>query len=279
LWGKLVIFRALQLVIFAREDSNMVGAMEINPTDNSKPEEEIMSGLDRQLVLLEDKVRGGDYWTGVIKRGRTVRIIDPHGCHGVSLLCYNADNYLERLNVADTAKIQFNAFLKKGMVLYSDMGRILFSITEDTSGCHDLISGASNGAGVRAKYGESESEGDIRDSRTNFLKGLARWGLTKRDLMPNLNLFTRIAIASDGSMRYDESCVKPNSYIDLRAEMNVLVVLSNCPNPLHPSPVYQPPAVFVQVWNSPAPTADDLCRNANPEVIRGFINTDRMFVQ
>jgi uncharacterized protein len=253
----------------------MVGAIEINAANNQQPEEEIISGLDRHLVLLEDKIRGGDYWTGIVKRGRTLRITDPHGCHGVSMLCYNADNYLERLNVADTAKVQFNAFLKQGMVLYSDMGRILFSITEDTSGCHDLISGASNSAGVLAKYGE----GDFHDSRTNFLKGLARWGLTKRDLMPNVNLFTRIAIDPDGSMRYDESCVKPNSYIDLRAEMNVLVVVSNCPNPLHPSRVYQPSTVFAQIWNSPPPAGDDLCRNANPEVIRGFTNTDRMFVQ
>jgi uncharacterized protein len=234
-----------------------------------------MSGLDRDLVLLEDIVRGGDYWTGVIKRGRTLRITDPYGSHGVSVLCYNADNPLERLNVADTAKIQFNAFLQQGMVLYSDMGRVLCAITEDSSGCHDLISGASNPSSVQAKYGT----GDFHDSRTNFLKGLARWGLTKRDLMPNLNLFTRIAIDPDGTMRYDESCVKPGSYIDLRAEMNVLVVLSNCPNPLHPSPVYDPPSIVAQVWNSPAPLANDLCRNANPEVMRGFINTDRLFVQ
>jgi uncharacterized protein len=239
------------------------------------PDIRTLSGLDRDLVLLEDVVRGGDYWAGVVKRGRSLRITDPYGSHGVSLLCYNADNPLERLNVADTAKIQFNAFLQQGMVLYSDMGRVLCAITADTSGCHDLVTGASNPSSVQAKYGA----GDCHDSRTNFLKGLARWGLTKRDLMPNLNLFTRIAIDPDGGMRYDESGVKPGSYIDLRAEMNVLIILSNCPNPLHPSHVYNPPAIVAQVWNSPPPTATDICRNANPEVMRGFINTDRLFVQ
>ncbi len=250
-------------------------APQVTTSETNQLDFRALSGLDRDLVLLEDVVRGGDYWAAVIQRGRSLRITDPQGCHGVSLLCYNADNPLERLNVADTAKIQFNAFLKQGMVLYSDMGRILCSITADTSGCHDLISGASNADMVRAKYGD----GDFHDARTNFLKALARWGLTNRDRMPNLNLFTRIAIAPDGTMRYDASGVKPGSYIDLRAEMNVLVILVNCPNPLHPSPVYHPPAIVAQVWRSPAPLPDDACRNANPEVIRGFINTDRLFVQ
>lgn len=233
------------------------------------------ASLDPNLILIEENIRGGDYWTGIIKRGNTLRITDLKGSHGVSMLCYNADNPLERLNVADTAKIQFNAFLKKGMVLYTDMGRILFSITEDTSGYHDLLCGCSNANSVAAKYGE----GDYKNSRTNFLKGLARWGLTKRDIMPNLNLFSRIAVEPNGKMVYVEGCEKPGSFIDLRAEMNVLVVVSNCPHVLHPNSVYNPQPIQLQIWKSPAPAPDDLCRNANPEVVRGFINTDALFVQ
>ena len=233
------------------------------------------SQLDSSLVLIEEVIPGGAYWSGIIKRGNTLRITDLEGSQGVSMLCYNADNPIERLNVADTAKIQFNAFLKKGMVLYTDMGRILFSITEDTSGYHDLLSGCSNAASNSKKYGD----GDWKNSRDNFIKALTRRGLGKKDIMPNFNLFTRIAVKPDGAMEYVEGCEKPGSFIDLRAEMNVLVAISNCPHILHPSSNYDPKPIQIQVWKSPTPSPDDLCRTANPEVIRGFINTDALFVQ
>lgn len=234
------------------------------------------AAIDPSLVLLDEKLPGGAYWHGVIKRGNTLRVTDLEGSQGVSMICYNADNPIERLNVADTAKIQFNAFLKKGMVLYSDMGRILFSITEDTSGYHDLFGGCSNAASNTAKYGEGEF---WKNSRAHFLKALTRWGLGKKDIMPNINLFTRVAIEPDGKMVFVEGGEKPGSFIDLRAEMNVLVVLSNCPHVLHPSNVYEPKPIQVTVWDSPAPAADDLCRTANPEAVRGFINTDALFAQ
>ena len=231
--------------------------------------------IDANLVLLDEKLPGGDYWHGIIKRGNTLRITDVAGSHGVSFVCYNADSPIERLNVADTAKIQFNAFLKQGMVMYSDMGRILCSITGDTSGCHDLICGCSNAASNTAKYGD----GDFNNSRNNFLKALGKRGLTRKDLMPNINLFSRVAVSPDGDLQYDRTCEQAGSYIDLRAEMNVLAIVSNCPHVLHPSPEYNPQPIQLTIWKSPAPTADDVCRTANPEVVRGFINTDALFVQ
>lgn len=232
--------------------------------------------IDPSLILLDEKLPGGAYWHGVIKRGNTLRVTDLEGSQGVSMICYNADNSIERLNVADTAKIQFNAFLKKGMVIYSDMGRVLFSITEDTSGYYDLFGGCSNAASNTAKYGEGEF---WKNSRDHFLKALSRYGLGKKDIMPNINLFTRVAIEPDGKMVFVEGCEKPGSFIDLRAEMNVLVILSNCPHVLHPSKVYEPKPIQVTVWDSPAPAAGDLCRTANPEAVRGFMNTDALFAQ
>jgi uncharacterized protein len=233
------------------------------------------AAIDSDLICLQEKLPGGAYWHGVIKRGKTLRIQDLAGSHGVSIVCYNADNPIERFNVADTAKIQFNAFLGKGKVLYSDMGRILCSITEDTSACHDLICGCSNAASNAKKYGS----GNYNNSRNNFLKALGKRGLTRKDLMPNLNLFSRIMVSPDGDLSYDTASQKFGSFIDLRAEMNVLIVVSNCPHVLHPSTEYQPQPIQLTIWNSPAPAADDLCRNANPEVVRGFINTDALFAQ
>ncbi len=227
------------------------------------------------LIHLQEKLPGGAYWHGVIKRGKTLRIQDLEGSQGVSMVCYNADNPMERLNVADTAKIQFNAFLGKGKVLYSDMGRVLFSITEDTSGCHDLICGGSNAASNLQKYGSDAHN----NSRNNFLKALGKRGLTRKDLMPNLNLFSRVRVSPEGQLSYGEDCEKPGSYIDLRAEMNVLIVISNCPHVLHPSPEYRPKPLQLTLWNAPPAAVDDLCRNANPEAIRGFANTDALFVQ
>lgn len=226
------------------------------------------------LILSDETLPGGAYWTGVIKRGNTLRVTDLAGSRGVAMLCYNADNPVERLNVADTAKIQFNAFLKKGMVIYSDMGRVLLSITEDTSGDHDLLGGCSNAASHTAKYGEGEF---WKNSRDHFLHALTKQGLGKKDLMPNINLFTRIAIDPDGNMIFVEGKEQPGSFVDLRAEMNVLVILSNSPHVLHPSSVFDPQSIQISVWRSPSP-ADDLCRTANPEAVRGFINTDALFV-
>ena len=232
-----------------------------------------MSVLDPAQIHLQEKLPGGAYWQGVIKRGKTLRIQDLEGSHGVSIVCYNADNSIERLNVADTAKIQFNAFLGKGKVLYSDMGRVLMSITDDTSGCHDLICGCSNAASNEKKYGPELHN----NSRNNFLKALGKKGLTRKDLMPNLNLFSRVMVSPDGELSYSETSEKPGSFIDLRAEMNIFIVVSNCPHVLHPSTEYKPKPIEITVWNSPKPVADDLCRSANPEVIRGFINTDALF--
>jgi uncharacterized protein YcgI (DUF1989 family) len=110
------------------------------------------------------------------------------------------------------------------------------------------------------------------------MRALAKNNLGKQDIMPNINWFTRVAIAPEGGMSFVEGCEKPGSFVDLRAEMNVLIVLSNCPHRMHPG-AYDPKPIQVTIWNSPAPAADDLCRNANPEVKRGFINTDALFAQ
>ena len=231
------------------------------------------NNLDPALIICDEIIPSGAYWSYVVKRGKSLRIIAPEGSRGVSFLCYNADNLIERYNAADTAKIQFNAFLKKGMLLYSDMGRVLFSITEDTCGYHDTLGGCSNLA-TNYKYGE----GDYKNSRDNFLLALTKRNLGKKDIMPNLNLFTRIAVTPEGSLVWAEKTAKPGNFIDLRAEMNMLVVLSNCPHPLDPSPIYDPKPIRAIVWNSPAPDGDDLCRNGNPEALRGFQNTDALFV-
>ena len=240
---------------------------------STAPTTEPLLEIDPALMLWDEMIPGGAYWSRVIQRGTTLRVIDLEGSRGVSMLCYNADNVVERYNAADTAKIQFNAFLKKGMVLYSDMGRVLFSLTEDTCGHHDTLAGCSNVATNTAKYGD-----DSRNSRDNFLLALTKRNMGKKDLMPSLNLFSQVAIESDGTMTWVESASQAGCLIDLRAEMNGLVILSNCPHVLDPVVPYDPKPVRVIIWKSPHPGVDDLCRTASPEAIRGFQNTDALFI-
>lgn len=230
--------------------------------------------IDPSLVIWDEIIPGGTYWSRIIKKGTTLRISAPEGSRGFSFLCYNADNIIERYNTADTAKIQFNAFLKKGKLLYSDMGRVLFSITEDTCGNHDTLSGCSNVSTNSAKYGEGSF---YRSSRDNFLLALAKRNMGKRDIMPNVNWFAHVAVDSIGNLVWAEQMASVGDFIDLRAEMNVLAVLSNTPHVLDPSPIYDPKSIQVTVWNTPAYRNDDLCRTSCPEAIRGFQNTDAYF--
>lgn len=232
------------------------------------------SKIDSHLVIWEEEIPGGAYWSRRIRRGTSLRLMDPVGSQGISMLCYNGDNPVERYNAADTTKIQFSIALTTGKLLYSDMGRVLFSITDDTSGCHDTLGGCSTAATNRAKYGE----GAWGDSRTNFLNALTKQGLGKKDLMANVNFFIGLAVDKQGALYPVEACTKPGSYIDLRAEMNVLVILSNCPHPYHPSSTYNPTPIRAVVWQSPPAPPEDLCRTSCPEAVRGFQNTDALFL-
>ncbi|AGY56299.1 urea amidolyase associated protein UAAP1 [Gloeobacter kilaueensis] len=225
-------------------------------------------------VIWEEVVPGGAYWSRVIRRGTTLRVTDLEGSRGVALLAYNADNPIERYNAADTTKIQFRIFMSKGSVLYSDMGRVLFSITEDTARYHDTLGGCSNRATNRAKYGE----GDYPNARDNFLLALAKRDLGKKDIAPNFNLFAHVVVEADGGLSWKEGASRAGAFIDLRAEMNVLAVLANCPHPLDPSSSYGPGAIRVTVWDSPPPGPEDLCRTGSAEARRGFENTDALFV-
>lgn len=232
-------------------------------------------------VLWEETIPGGAYWTRVIRRGTTLRLLDPDGSRGVACLCYNADEPTERYNAADTVKIQNMVYLTTGRVLYSDMGRVLFSITADTSGHHDTFGGCSSPTSVRAQHGEGSyrtlRNGWYRDGRTNFVTALGRHGLGPRDLTANINFFSHVRVLPEGGLEWVAGGERPGAYVDLRAEMNVLVVLSNTPHPLRPGTAYDPTPLQLLVWDSPPPAEDDACRTFSDEARRGFRNTDELF--
>ena len=233
-------------------------------------------------VLWEETVQAGAAWSHVLKRGTALRILDIEGDANVGGIFYNFECPSERYNMPDTLKAQHIARLTKGYVLYSDMGRILCSITEDTTGWHDPIGGCSNATLVTEKYGETRYQDCRNDyhknARDSFLVELGKWGLSPRDLAANVNFFSRVDVAADGGMTYRLGNSKPGSYVELRAEMNVLTVLNTCQHPLDPNPNYQPKPVKLSIRHTAAPGPDDPCRLSCPENQRGFTLTERYFL-
>ena len=176
--------------------------------------------------VVEDRTLppGGD-WAAVVRRGQRLRIVDLEGRQAVDFLCYNATDPAERYNAADTMKVAGTVFLTTGHGLYSDMGRRLFTIAADTCGRHDTIGGCCSAESNRLRYGV-EGTPNCRD---NFLRALARFGLGKKDIVANVNWFMNVPVAGDGAMAIADGRSRPGDYVDLVAEMDVLAVVSNCP--------------------------------------------------
>ena len=234
-------------------------------------------------LIFEESLPGGGLWSWVLQRHCTLRLTDLEGGANVGLMAYNAATPLDRLNIPDTLKAQYTAKLTRGHVLMSDMGHALLSLTADTVGWHDPLAGHGNAAHVRAKYGErtyQQARNDwYRNAHDNFLVELGKHGLGKRDLVANVNFFSRLDVSDEGQMSYYELNSKPGASVDLRAEMNVLVVLNSCPHPLDTTPTYSPKPVLLELLNSPPPAADDYCRNFRGENQRSFALTERYFAK
>jgi uncharacterized protein len=229
-------------------------------------------------MLWEELVVPGAHWSGLLRRGTTLRLMDVAGGANVATLLYNYDDRLERYNMPDTLKAQHTAFLTRGCVCYSDMGRVLCSLTDDTCGWHDTICGVSNAAMVEEKYGMSRYQERRNDYYKNgydsLLNELGKYGLGKRDLSASINFFSKVTVNEQGDLQYHAGHSRPGSYVDLRFEMNVLVVLSTCQHPLDPAPAYQPREIRLTAWHSRPPPRNDPCRTRCPENERGFRNTE-----
>jgi len=232
-------------------------------------------------VLVAERLRGGQLWSRVLKRGEVLRLTDVEGGASVAALFFNADQPLERYNMPDTLKAQHIARLTTGNVLFSDMGRVLCSVVADSAGWHDTITGHLRADASRAKYGEGTYQAlrneFYRNTRDNFLIELGKFGLGKRDLHANVNFFVKVVADLDGNLKWAVG-THAGAAVELRAEMNVLCVLSNTPHPLDPSPRYAPKPVALEVLLGSPPAADDPCRKSCSENERGFVLTEREFL-
>jgi urea carboxylase-associated protein 2 len=238
--------------------------------------------FDPSLILWEEAVPGGTAWSGLLRRGNALRLTDASGAANVSMLLYNYEERTERYNMPDTLKAQHTAFLTAGHVCYSDMGRVMCSIAADTCGWHDTVCGASTEHSVKAKYGEARYQQHRnamhRNGTDSLVNELEKWGMGKRDMAANLNLFSKVQSDDDGRLHFITAHRAPGQHIDLRFEMNTLVVISTVQHPLDPNPAYAPQDIGLTVWRSGTAGADDRCRLHCPENGRGLINTERYYL-
>lgn len=228
-------------------------------------------------LLWEETIAAGGYATRQLARGARLRLIDLKGDACASLLIFNADMPTERLNVADTVKVQWNAYLGQGKLLLSDMGRVLMSILEDGAGTHDSFCGTSNAATNAARYGNGSNSGPYPSGRDRFLLGVAKHGLQRRDVHPCLTLFKGARIEADGAIVPQIGPFPPDRTVILRAEMDVIVVIANCPHVLDPRSDWTVTPLRATAWRGPVTPVDDPIRNATPEGLRAFQNVEDYF--
>ncbi|MCR4822436.1 MAG: DUF1989 domain-containing protein [Treponema sp.] len=219
----------------------------------------------------------GEKWSGCIGRQKYIHFKALEDGANVSFLLYNMRDTSERYNMPDSLKAQFTAHLTKGNVLMSDNGRVLASIVEDSTGWIDSISGVTTREFTDSQYGKTSYQTEKNDyyrcGYDNFKVELVRNGMTKRDLVPCVNLFSKVYVEEDGSMHFETGHCKKGATITLRTEMDVLVLVSNTPNPLDPSKEYPSVPVQMEVYDAPKTDLTDFCVNFRDENYRAFENT------
>lgn len=232
-------------------------------------------------MLWEEEIPGGSHWSAVLRRGVTLRVTAAGDDANVAALFYSREQPLERYNMADTLKAQHIAHLTAGCVCYSDMGRILCSITADTCGWHDPLCGLTDAASIAARYGatrfQEQRNQRFVSGRDAMLVELGKYGLGERDLIANINFFSKVVVNESGALQLAGGHSRAGQHVDLRFEMDTIVLLHAGPHPLAAAPNYAPPAIRLQARRSPPVAADDPCRTRCPENARGYINTERMY--
>ena len=247
------------------------------------------------LVRYRENLRGGMSWSMIVKRGFALRLTALADNANVALLAFNAQQPLDRYNMPDTLKAQHTFLLTQGHILYSDMGHALLSIINDSVGWHDTVSGVSSRGNVKEKdsvkdkycVNEKYGEGSYQQLRNDWYRSgrelllveLGKHGLGRRDLTANVNFFSKVGVDADGNMQYATDHSKAGDVIDLRADMDVLVVLATTQHVLDPCNRYLPVGVNAEIWECGIAGDDDLCRLSRPENARGLDNTAHLFCQ
>ncbi len=230
------------------------------------------AGVDKGKLTWAETVAGGNYTHQVVARGTRIRLTDVTGEACAHVLLYNVLEPWERLNVADTVKIPWQAYLTTGHPLLSGDGRVLATIVADDSGQHDAFCGTTTAAASQAKYGDSAAQGPSPSGRELFTLAAAKHGLTRRDLPPSVSFFKGVRVAQDGSLEFTGSA-GPGKSVDLLAELPLIVLIANVPHPADPRPAYTCGPLRLHAWRSAPTDPADPRLDGSPEARRAYLNT------
>jgi urea carboxylase-associated protein 1 len=209
----------------------------------------LASDLDPATAVFSHVHPAGEPWAHTLKRGQVLRIVDLEGNQAVDTIFYNANDTAESYSVTDTLQHQGSVYLGTRSVLYSNLGRPMMTVVADTCGRHDTLGGACAAESNIVRY--SPDKKFMHSCRDNFLIALARAdnGMGKRDLAANINFFMNVPVTPDGGLSFEDGLSSPGKYVELRAEMDVLVLVSNCPQLNNPCNAYNPTPVRFVVWD------------------------------
>ncbi|HPH06813.1 MAG TPA: urea carboxylase-associated family protein [Methylotenera sp.] len=212
------------------------------------------SNLDPKDAVLSEICNAGDPWMAEVKKGQTFRILDLEGNQAVDTLFYSATDSEERYSAVDTISRQGKLYLTTGSVLYSNEGNPMLTIIADTCGRHDTLGGACASESNTVRYAlDKRSMHSCRDS---FMHALNHCGcathrnMSKRDITANINFFMNVPVTSDGRLSFADGISGAGKYVEMRAEMDVVVLISNCPQLNNPCNAYNPTPVQLLVWNA-----------------------------
>ena len=209
----------------------------------------IESNLDPINAVFDQEHAAGEPWMHTIRRGQVFRIIDLEGNQAVDTIFYNANDTSESYSVTDTLQHQGSVYLSTGSVLYSNRGQPMMRIVADTCGRHDTLGGACASESNIVRYAPEKKF--MHSCRDNFLIALAQAdnAMGKRDLAPNINFFMNVPVTPGGGLSFEDGLSAPGKYVEMRAEMDVMVLISNCPQLNNPCNAYNPTPVRFVIWD------------------------------
>jgi uncharacterized protein len=207
------------------------------------------SPREADRASLREVIGAGDYYLGVVKAGQAVRILDLEGNQAADTLFYCADNPLERYSAVDTMREQGNIYLTTGSQLRSNENRVMLEIVADTCGRHDTLGGACASESNTVRYDlEKRCMHSCRDSWMLAVAEHPEYGIGKRDITHNINFFMNVPVTEDGALSFADGISAPGKYVELMAVVDVIMLISNCPQLNNPCNGYNPTPVEVLVW-------------------------------
>lgn len=208
----------------------------------------VESKLDPATAIHDEVLLAGEGWIHEVKKGQTFRIVDMAGNQAADTLFYNSKDFSERYSATDTIQAQGSIYLTTGSRLLSNLGNELVVITADTCGRHDTLGGACAAESNQVRYAIEKRY--MHNCRNSFLKAMASWGVPKRDITSNVNFFMNVPVTPEGKLTFEDGISDAGKYVEMKASMDVAVVISNCPQLNNPCNAYNPTPVRLLIWDA-----------------------------